>query len=114
LAAATPLTTWPAYPAIADCLAAYTEALARQPWLETFPAALEGVTPLKRDEQWFVRDQAGQRLPLRPRFEQGWQLLAVSGGRPFSLLGEWDGETLLPLSLWSEGRFVPLLVERRQ
>jgi hypothetical protein len=111
LAAATSLTTWPAYPAIAHYLAAYAEALAQQPWLETFPASLEAVIPLKRDEQWWVRDQAGQRLRLRPHFDQGWQLLAVSGGRPLFLFGEWDGQTLLPVSLWAEGRFVPLLVE---
>jgi hypothetical protein len=108
LAAAVPLTAWPAHPTIAGGLAAYGEALARQPWLETFPYSLEGVVPLKRDEQWVVRDKTGQWLGLDPHFEQGWRLLAVSGGEALSLFGEWNGQTLLPLGLWTGNRFVPL------
>ena len=29
---------------------------------------------------------------------QGWALLALSGGQPLSLMGEWNGETLRPLA----------------
>lgn len=107
-AAAVPLTVWSAYPTIAGGLAAYGEALARQPWLEIFPFSLEEVVPLKRDEQWMVRDRAGQRLRLNSHFDQDWRLLAVSGGETVALFGEWDGQTLLPLSVWAADRLVPL------
>jgi hypothetical protein len=55
-----------------------------------------------------VRDADGYVLPLRPGFEQGWRLLALSGGHPLAAFGEWDGDHFLPLSAWAEGRFVSL------
>ena len=52
-----------------------------------------------------VRDREGRSLPLSPRFGQGWLLSALTGGYPFALFGEWNGESLQPLSLWAEGCF---------
>jgi hypothetical protein len=87
---------------------AYAAALARSPWIERFPLGLAGVTPLRDGERWLVRDAEGLALPLAQRFTRGWRLLALSGGRPLALFGEWNGETLLPLSAWAENRFVVL------
>jgi hypothetical protein len=87
---------------------AYAAAVARSPWLERFPLALTGVTPLRDGERWLVRDAEGLAVPLARRFTRGWRLLALSGGQPVALFGEWDGEVLLPLSAWAEGRFVVL------
>jgi hypothetical protein len=88
--------------------AAYGAALARSPWIERFPLALEGVTPLRDGERWLVRDADGLALPVARRFVRGWRLLALSGGRPLALFGEWDGDALMPLSAWAEERFVVL------
>jgi hypothetical protein len=87
---------------------AYAAALARSPWIERFPLALAAVTPLRDGERWLVRDAEGRALPLARRFARGWRLLALSGGRPLALFGEWDGQALLPLSAWAEERFVVL------
>ena len=87
-------------------LDAYAEALGHNPWLEVFPALLGGVVPVRRDESWFVRDSEGRRLPLSPRLREGWGLLALSGGSPVTLSGEWDGRHLLPLGVWAEGRYL--------
>ena len=38
--------------------------------------------------------------------DKGWSLLALSGGYPLTVFGEWDGEAFLPLGAWVEGRFV--------
>ena len=32
----------------------------------------------------------------------GWLLLALTGGQPVNLFGEWDGDALLALSAWQE------------
>jgi hypothetical protein len=88
--------------------AAYAAALARLPWLDRFPMAIWAVTPGRDGERWMVRDSAGRALPLAPRFAHSWRLLAISGGRPLGLFGEWDGDALLPLSAWAEERFVVL------
>jgi len=35
-------------------------------------------------------------------------MIALSGGKPLEVFGEWDGHALLPLSAVGEGRFVEL------
>lgn len=95
-------------PGAPGCMAAsagYAEALARLPWIERFPMALAAVTPAPYGPGWHVYDKAGHTLPLDLHFEAGWRLLALSGGRPLTLFGEWNGTTLLPLSAWAEGEF---------
>ncbi len=98
-------------PGVADVFtatAAYAAALARDPWLEQFPLALGEVLPLRDGDGWLVRDSDGRALSIARRFERGWELLALSGGKPLDLFGEWDGDVLLPLSVWAEGQFVRL------
>jgi len=104
----TPFDTMPGYPTFDEAFAAVATALARNPWLEQIPLSLQSVYPQAVGEGWVLRDSANQLLPLSPRFRQGWELLALSGGNPLSLFGEWDGETLLPLSVWMAGRFIPV------
>jgi hypothetical protein len=100
-----PVSAMPGHATVAEAIAAYASALARNPWLETYPMPLQAVVPTRFDGHWIVRDAAGQWLPLAPRFARGWHLLALGGGHPMSLFGEWDGEHLLPLSAAAEGRF---------
>ncbi|MHB0936353.1 MAG: SWIM zinc finger family protein [Armatimonadota bacterium] len=96
------------YATIAEAYKAYAGALTKYPWLEQFPLALAAVYPLQRDGRWIVRDEAGHLLPLSLDFKLQWELLAFSGGHPVSLFGEWDGDHLLPLGVWTKERFVPL------
>jgi hypothetical protein len=104
--AASPLLERPAATGVEEMLEAQARALARQPWIDRFPAALAGVVPARRGEAGFVvADARGRALPLRG---SPWKLLAVSGGHPVDLFGEWDGHTLRPLGAIAEERFHPL------
>jgi hypothetical protein len=107
-AAPAPLATMPGYADALEATGAYAAALARNPWLEQFPLPLASATPVRDDDSWTVRDTHGRCLPLAPRFEEGWHLLALSGGRPLALFGEWDGDSLLPLGAWAGERFFSL------
>jgi hypothetical protein len=80
-------------------------ALAVNPWLERLPLCLKGMTPFVRDGRWFLRDAGGCQMPLSPRSDQGWWILACSGGHPIGVFGEFDGDSLRPLSLWNDGGF---------
>jgi hypothetical protein len=93
------------YAKIIDAHKAFTSAMAANPWLEKFPMPLLNVTPLRRGDAWFVRDTEGRELKFAPRFESGWTMLALSGGREIDVFGEWDGEHLWPLSAFRENRF---------
>jgi SWIM zinc finger len=82
-------------------------ALARQPWLDRLSCVLVGVTPVHRaDAGWGVVDAGGALLPLRG--EAHWRLLALSGGAPLDVAGEWDGERLRVLGAGVEARYVVL------
>jgi hypothetical protein len=93
------------FAAMAD---AFAGALARNPWLERFPALLEAAVPMRDGEEWALLDGAGRELPLGARFPEGWRMLALSGGAPVTLFGEWDGSGFWPLSAWVGERFAPL------
>jgi hypothetical protein len=79
-------------------VAAFARALSLDPWTERIPLLLEGVVPEYVGNRWLVRDEAGRAVPVAPRFRGGWTLLAVSGGHPVWLSGEWSGGYLLPLA----------------
>jgi hypothetical protein len=38
----------------------------------------------------------------------GWRLAALAGGRPVAVFGEWLREAIRPVSVFAEGRLVPL------
>ncbi len=72
--------------------------------LETLPDLTQ--IDIRTQVGWTQNQEAGQGVPLTPHFDQGWQLLAVSGGQPISIFGEWDGYHFWPLSVFANERFV--------
>lgn len=88
-----------------EATAGFAAALARSPWIERFPIAVRGVCPVNIGTEWIIVDSEGRRAPLAQRFTEGWAMLAIGGGRPIDLFGEWNGETLLPLSVWNDDGF---------
>lgn len=102
------------YPSVHAAVESYAGALTAQPWLEEFPVVLERLVPIRDGDGWLVRDKAGTTWPLTPAFARGWHLLAVSGGHPVTLAGEWNGRHLLPLGCWTDGGFYPLFAPTSQ
>ena len=102
-------------------LAGYAAGLEQDPWLTVWPALLTG-TPAApaggvsgagasgggpQGNRWRLIDPAGAALPLKER-ESLWTLLAVSGGHPVTVAGEWHPDGLLPLAVWHGDRAVAL------
>jgi hypothetical protein len=85
-------------------LAGWSAAVAAEPWCESVPMLLDGVT-LTDDRH--VVDAAGDALPLSAGYEEPWWLLAASGGRPVTLAGEYGPGGFRPLAAWPDGRYVP-------
>ena len=86
----------------------YAGVLALNPWIEAIPAPLQTVVPVNRNERWFARDNNGRLLSLKIESISGWKLIALSGGYPIAIFGEWNGRSLLPISAWADGRHVEL------
>jgi SWIM zinc finger len=79
----------------------YAKAIAAQPWLERISVTVSGLVPQQIGEKWVLRDSSDQVLSLHPSYAQIPSLLAVSGGHPITIFGEFDGQTLLPLMIHS-------------
>jgi SWIM zinc finger len=94
--------------AIKPFLVSVAESLGRQPWQERFLAILSKVTPHYDVGRgvWHVHDAEGAALPLLAG--EYWLLLALSGGEPVDLAGEWDGMMLRPLGVLAKGVYHPL------
>lgn len=82
--------------------------LAGDPWLERVPWFVRDCIPCQHEGRWCLRDASGAVVPLSRRLLSPWPLIALSGGAAVTVFGEWDGQTLLPLSVVAEGRFVNL------
>lgn len=102
----TQIDTMPGYSNISNMIKEYSQALAKNPWIEQFPAPMNQVIPIKQNDSWFIRDEDKHLLPVKSRFKNNWQLLALSGGYPIDIFGEWDGEYFLPVSVWVDNRYV--------
>ncbi|MGJ3240938.1 MAG: hypothetical protein ACFE0Q_19675 [Anaerolineae bacterium] len=91
---------------ILDNIERYAHALTRNPWLQQYPFLLADMIPTEHEGHWVIRDHQGAYLPLSQHFTQHWHLLALSGGYPVQLAGEWDGQYLLPTGALADGRYV--------
>jgi hypothetical protein len=99
-----PIERLPGDSSVEAALRGFAAALGANPWIERAPLALRGVLPCQEGAAWSVADAEGTRLPLAHEVA-GLILLAVSGGRPIDVFGEWDGLALTPLSAWADGAF---------
>jgi hypothetical protein len=98
------------YPTLAAAMQGYGEALVANPWLETFPFLLNQVIPCHDGESSYLVDSVGHQLPLVRPCDHIWLLLALSGGYPLRLFGEWNGQQFFPLGVGIAGRWVTLNV----
>ncbi len=68
---------------------------------DDFPSAPRGAG------QWHLVDPGGTAVPLRYS-ESLWTLLAVSGGNPVTVAGEWTPDGLTALTVWHGSQAVGL------
>jgi SWIM zinc finger len=104
--------------------------LAVDPWADIVPVAIRSVTVLPvglwgsgapHDEAlvnpdqspaaeatfaspWLLRDRTGSAVPIAASAQVRWRLLALSGGAPVDVAGEWDGFSFSPQAAAPAGR----------
>jgi hypothetical protein len=81
--------------------------LAANPFLDRVPMALAKVVPMVEDGRPLVVDSDGAALRLAGESDV-LLLLALSGGEPVDVFGEWDGQSLLPVTVVADGAMVGL------
>lgn len=90
-------------PDLDTALDGYAGALAVQPFVERYPLMLDAVVPDSASRN-ALRTADGRLIGLHSSFRHAMPLLALSGGHPLTVFGEWDGACLLPWSVLQGGR----------
>lgn len=92
----------PAWPSTGwdDEWRAVAERVAACPWTWRHPLVVPDAVVVRHGEDTLAV-VGGHALPLVLADALAWGLLAASGGHPVSLMGEWDGRGLHPLTAWS-------------
>ncbi|AZZ94108.1 SWIM zinc finger family protein [Hahella sp. KA22] len=83
----------------------YEQLLARNPWVGPYPFIVDAVIPWRQDDAFWLVDADGKAVPLAERAGDLWKLLAVSGGHPVRVVGEWCGDRFNPLGVWAEHQY---------
>lgn len=96
-------TTVPQGDTVEALLDGWAAALGADPWLVNWPTVLAATRPCCVGDNWLLSDAAGHAVPIHPGFGGIWELLAVSGGHPATVAGEWTPRGLWPLTVW-DGR----------
>ncbi|MBX9723331.1 MAG: hypothetical protein K2X81_18145, partial [Candidatus Obscuribacterales bacterium] len=87
----------------------FSKALSQNPWIDAIPAAISQVKAnMQSNGQLVLIDARNNILPLSITGGVEWQILALTGGHSFSIFGEWNGESLLPLSILCRSKFYRL------
>ncbi|MGW0325017.1 DUF5691 domain-containing protein [Nocardia sp. NPDC003183] len=99
-----PFTTVPSVggATIDDALDAYAGALSADPWLRSWPALLTDVVPVLDETGWQLVASDGTALPLAAG-ARPWRLVAVAGGHPVTVCGEWRADGFDPISVLCAG-----------
>jgi hypothetical protein len=102
-----PLGRLPGAPTWDQALSRVADVLAVDPWADVLPLSVRGVTVLRPDAglaaPWLLRDSESRVLPVLSSPEVRWSLLALSGGRPIDVAGEWDGFGFRPQAAATAG-----------
>lgn len=96
-----------AMPGFDSLLEAYAQALAQNPWLAHFPALVADVTPVWAQNKLILVDNTGKCVDTEGGASP-WSILALSGGQPITVFGDWTGRSWHILALIAEGRLVHL------
>jgi hypothetical protein len=86
---------------VAGLLAAHARRIAALPWVDRVGVTLADVAIVRDGAALYVRDARGDALPLSEGDHL--RMLAISGGHPVGVAGEWNGRTLRPLSVIAFG-----------
>lgn len=97
---------WSGYADWEVFLRQYANALAQNPWLLQFSGLIDAVTPILQNEQLLLLDQRHNWLSTHISADTLWKILAISGGHPIQLFGEWDGRIFTPLTVLADERII--------
>ncbi|QDT33000.1 SWIM zinc finger family protein [Thalassoglobus polymorphus] len=88
---------------IEDFLDSYADRLGRNPWLASCSCLLKEVSIAQHKGDWYLRDKHGYGVPFKSL--ETYRILAMTGGQPVHVMGEWNGNFFSPWSLLVNQQF---------
>ncbi|MGD9997746.1 MAG: SWIM zinc finger family protein [Ilumatobacteraceae bacterium] len=92
---------------VGEAMSAAGWAIAAEPWLERYPVCISAVPTPLGNGRWTLADPTGA-VSIVPGFWRLGEMIALSGGRPVTIAGEWSADGVLPLTMWADGQAVTL------
>lgn len=88
----------------------YSQTIAKNPWTSLTPMSIANIKVTINDEQELqLQDANNHIIPILPVSEKTrWKIVALSGGHPIHLFGEWDGLHFEPLSVLDVNKIICL------
>lgn len=96
------------FESIDEALERHSILMASQPFLGAVVYSLLNVMPARNGERWYIVDRGNLALPLVARDDTVWTCMAVSGGEPVDVIGEFNGRAIRPLAIVSSGQYLNL------
>ncbi|HMO38856.1 MAG TPA: SWIM zinc finger family protein [Saprospiraceae bacterium] len=87
----------------------YAAAIAANPWGSIFPVLIDHVTPSLQEGQLQLIDKLGKQLVAKTTEEHTWRIIALSGGHPLQIFGEWRDTFFYPLTLLTDDGVISLI-----
>jgi hypothetical protein len=81
---------------IDQALEQYAHALSQLPWLERYPMTLSNARVVTDGTAWYLQDE---QHSLVMQTQDHWQMMALSGGHPVQVFGEYNGANFVPLTI---------------
>ncbi len=75
----------------------FAEALSQNPWLLQLPLSLNGMVPVYHDKKFYFSDGHGASCLLDIPENDGFRILAESGGYPIQVFGIWKNGAFRPI-----------------
>ena len=82
-----------------------TDILTENPFIGALPFVIEGVRPVRSNENWWLQDRNNNVMALQLKEDTIWTLTSLSGGEflPMAVVGrEYD---YMPLGVWINGKY---------
>ena len=94
----------PQHSEIPTVISTFSQQLSRNPWIGEWPCVVQSEMVHCINDRWFFQDYAGNMFPVEGS-QYGWHLKALEND---IVCGLWNGVSLTPLSVWTQGRLLPL------
>ncbi|NND07267.1 MAG: hypothetical protein HKN87_12890 [Saprospiraceae bacterium] len=90
----------PSFQSFETFLLQYAKAIARNPWIGSFPAAFSGMQVIRNEGAFYLLDKNGGLLPIDGSNDLCWALMGAGAGHhdDLQLFGEWSGFELAIIS----------------